>query len=286
VEVCRHWNLTWSDLTETDWLHYKRDNFETDVPSGETSALVQCTHPDHRATRYFDYPNRRFLHKYEAPGLVIEKKENYINLDFVYAMDPWLDFEDEDEQIKTCLAHAVGSIDSIKICPHMDANRFGDPGRLRTHYSPDHNTHSHLASCLVCHFALAITLGAHADRGPETPLTCFFSPNQVGMEDASRWYNWQLYVDPHSYGHFSDPETQNITWCEDRQCATTFEFLQAAAFFELNLPTPIAKVQERRPFKQRLDHFTRTLVKWWYNPQTMPSHGDDEKALFEDLPIE
>lgn len=38
--------------------------------------------------------------------------------------------------------------------------------------------------------------------------------------------DWIEMLDPSSYGHFEDSETQNITWCNDRYCMTTRELVK------------------------------------------------------------
>jgi hypothetical protein len=44
--------------------------------------------------------------------------------------------------------------------------------------------------------------------------------------DNPRPLDWIEKLDPSSYGHFEDPETQHITWCNDRSCMTTRDLIK------------------------------------------------------------
>lgn len=58
-------------------------------------------------------------------------------------------------------------------------------------------------------------------------------------------------MDHDSYGGF-DPETKHITWCDDPECATTFELRRAHQFYQrgfnswlVDSSTSIAEMIER-----------------------------------------
>lgn len=139
-----------------------------------------------------------------------------------------------------------------------------------------------MVPCLTCGFFISILLSGPDHRRPGTPLVGFYLDAYVGKE-ATHWRAWQTMLDPHSYGHFADADTKNITWCDDRSCPTSFELMQFGVFLNLVLPTPRMKIQEKQPFKKRLDYITCTKIHWLYNPQAMPPYDDCPEVLYEIL---
>lgn len=116
----------------------------------------------------------------------------------------------------TSQLHAVCS---SLFCPAFDTT----PDRL---FQPDQFTDYALATeppRLQCYCNCGFSV--HYDQ--ETNMVnaeCLLhlSDNQ----DNPRPLDWIEMLDPSSYGHFEDPETQNITWCNDRCCMTTRELIK------------------------------------------------------------
>jgi hypothetical protein len=49
------------------------------------------------------------------------------------------------------------------------------------------------------------------------------------LDRLGEW--WSRGVAPETYGLFSDEQTKNILWCDDRQCVTSFELASCFASY-------------------------------------------------------
>ncbi|KAF4124622.1 hypothetical protein GMORB2_5288 [Geosmithia morbida] len=76
---------------------------------------------------------------------------------------------------------------------------------------------------------------------------------------------WITQLDPDSYDHFADPATKNITWCDDRSCATSFELIQNKALRELSHKTNVeysSSSLQRATLRRMFEEKAQLLRRW------------------------
>lgn len=79
-----------------------------------------------------------------------------------------------------------------------------------------------------CGFILSYGLGKSNQKIRGSHMICLRDDGRYLMPEG-----WIKMIDPDSYGHFTDPDTEHITWCRDQSCATTRELLRFYALIYL-----------------------------------------------------
>lgn len=115
-------------------------------------------------------------------------------------------------------------------CPHLQSS----PNRLQDTETWAENSligQNKLISCLSCRATLFFNPDSHINEGAYHILGAhpvrFTSNCWMTLGDATDRL-WIRTLDPDSYGLFEDRHAKHITWCDDRQCLTTFELAQNA----------------------------------------------------------
>lgn len=108
-------------------------------------------------------------------------------------------------------------------CPHFRKT----PYRIRAFESHHKEGESfYTFFCQACQFKINIQL-----PDPKTGTEPYIELSNVvraASKDGPASEKWLQALHPDSYGHFDDFGTKHITWCDDRQCATTYELTRAA----------------------------------------------------------
>lgn len=232
--LCAHRGFTWTTITQTDWSLEK--TFER-REGGGWKVRVQCEHKDHT--------------EIERPTLTITFEEGQregqedgtggqytVNIhQRIFTHQPDASADQIDVQVEGCMARLFALLDAgaVKLCPHLQTS----PELVRD-FSAYERYEGHLMThwrrCYLCSFAIGFHLADGViGRVPQMEFTKTLVLDRLGKSSSER-VSWDLMADPESYGLFSDMETKNILWCDDRNCATTFQL--AASYASMKMIDP------------------------------------------------
>lgn len=205
--VCAHLCFRWSGIANRDWSQqpeYRRTR------AGWT-VTVTCKHPDH--------------HINERPAVTItfRKGESKVPNSFVLSstqnLYPRIDAP--EKQLESCLSKVFDTLEAgcTMLCPHLRIT----PGTLRSiashpHSSVDGTNYTHV--CQICRFVVRFQLS-----DPQHPrIECQHETTMDTKGSIGTWHSFQRLIDPESFGIRSDGDAKHILWCDDKQCATSFEY--------------------------------------------------------------
>lgn len=202
-KLCSHLSFGWEDVVRRDW---SRDPGYRKTEHGWTVTLT-CCHPQH--------------HKKERPALEITKDTRTDNDGVSVATRLTQDFyprvRNLDDQIDACVSKIYSMLDAelAVLCPHLRAT----PGRIRSFgtHATSEDKMEYTCRCLVCGLDFRFLLADGVER-LQPQISC----RRADFLDRS-CEEWGPGVAPESYGLFSDEQTKNVLWCDDDQCATSFE---------------------------------------------------------------
>lgn len=234
--LCLHASLTLAEINETDWKQpgYRRYGGEV---------FIQCEHPDHFTYRdalgYLD----------GAPYVKIKPRIDGPGADFVkygIRVHPWkssnltrqtqgeddggakawssrlvsrdqVDFgieAEEDCRRAISVARTVDLFSSslFRACSHLRKNTY----RLAQNATPSARSYR---ACSTCYLEIDISDPVHKEFSIPIRIVGYWfarDPNETAQMAVKT-------LDPDSYDAPTETSTRNITWCDDLDCATTFE---------------------------------------------------------------
>ena len=109
-------------------------------------------------------------------------------------------------------------------CPHFRKT----PYRIRDFDSHHKEGESfYMYFCQACPFKIGIQL-PDSKTGAE-PYIELSNVVRAAPNEGPASESWLQALHPDSYDHFDDAGTKHITWCDDRQCASTYELTRATS---------------------------------------------------------
>lgn len=113
-------------------------------------------------------------------------------------------------------------------CPHLQTTSY----RVARWELLNSTLYSHTFPCAACYTIVTCDPEAeHSSAWCRSPIRSRCRFNITWAEPAKK--EWIQRLNPDSYKHFSDQDTKNITWCDDRTCATTFELLRHSSLQDI-----------------------------------------------------
>lgn len=221
--LCAHRGYTWGDIKLPDWSREK--TFER-REGGGWKVSVQCEHQDHTErerptfTIMFEEGQKKEGQEDGTGGQYMANIHQSIFSHQLGASPDRIDL-----QVEGCMTRLFALLDAgaTKLCPHLQTSpelvldfsaheRYGD------------DPMSHWCKCHLCGFAIWFHLADGVNRKqPRMEISkSLRALDRFGQSSLER-SSWDTIAGPESYGLFSDMETKNILWCDDRKCATTFQ---------------------------------------------------------------
>lgn len=254
--LCDHICLNWADHVTIDWDEHCESILGSEKPDRGEIRLSSCDHDSHYQAEC-DPQSRMFLAIEPHLELTIESRIRLNPREGLF-----LEGENEKQ------AYASQILDMFEAgalisCPHFKTT----PYRIRrfdTHHRHGESFYSY--ACQVCQFRINIQLPEHNNdkRTSSQPYIECCNTTRPFLKNGAASENWVQVLDPDSYGHFSDRETKHITWCDDRQCATTFELLRATSLRWL-----FANQNVMKPLRadEALDQVTKRRIDVAFQPR-------------------
>lgn len=210
---CSHLGLSWSDVVSKDWS--TKSGFEKQEDGW--AITIRCDHSDHNV-------NERPTVKITFREGEKAAKEVFI-LEYSQTLFP-READTLQNQIEACISKVLDrDVGNSMLCPHFKIA----PDVIRnfhTHKRYPDDEMKYECVCFLCGFTIRFCL---ADRIHRVQPCIQCSQNKIldkiGSMNEERGFS--AMVDPESYGLFSDEESKNILWCEDKQCATTFQLVSS-----------------------------------------------------------
>lgn len=191
---------------------------------------ADCEHAEHQTNFQ---PRERLGHVRQLGRPTITADYPHLSLlasYITYTMRPILS-SSVQESLDACNRAILKALPECNgFCPHFKTN----PDRIFRPESWESKSTKHVdlvCKCLHCETKIRITFGGPSTPGREERAPVFVQVEVLFMKKSDGIFFQDLnnHIDPESYGHFSDAETKNITWCDDKTCATTFELGAHAA---------------------------------------------------------
>jgi hypothetical protein len=205
--VCAHLELEWSDIKNRDWSERPRYRRTRD---GWT-VTVSCKHPDH--------------HVNERPAVTITFRRGERKVPDGYVLSsnqnlfPRIDAP--EKQVESCLAKVFDTLKAggTMLCPHLRIT----PETLRSIASHPHSSVDGTNYTYVCQFCRFIVRFHLSDR-QQPRIECRQDVRMDTNGGVGTWSSFMLLIDPESFNLRSDGRTRCVLWCDDKQCATSFEY--------------------------------------------------------------
>lgn len=205
--VCAHLSLKWNAITTRDWSTWPGYRRTRDGWTVTTS----CKHPDH--------------HVNERPAVTITFREGERKVPSGYVLSSTQDLyprvDTPEKQVESCLSKVFNTLDAgcTMLCPHLRIT----PETLRSIASHPHSTLDgtyYLHSCQFCRFIVCLNL---SDRQhPRIECENEMIVNTKGS--LGQWSSFNILIDPESFNLRSDERAKHVLWCDDKQCATSFQY--------------------------------------------------------------
>lgn len=144
-------------------------------------------------------------------------------------------------------------------CPHMQATseRFRRPKWLKNGVDD-----APTLECKTCGSSITCVLAPQDEIDEDSGLALKDQVSSISYTGnfeviVGQWdpdeEGWISRLDPKSYGHFSDSMTKHITWCDDGECATTYELLRF---------TNLVWLAKFRNYDSAMESFKRDPKQW------------------------
>lgn len=211
--VCPHVEFSLADIQE--WGRKRR---------GETSEM-KCPEPT------CPYAQASVIH-------VRDKKYHRIEGSWKASVDTdqGVDF------VEACLAKLqdIHKACPAAFCPHLQTTltRLESLDSLEQGSFGESKSWDSSVFCVVCNMHIVFDQEEQTTRESDRwfKSQCYAIRHRFSIKierNCSMDTDWIKLLDPESYGHFDDEETKHITWCDDRDCATSCELLRHDSFISL-----------------------------------------------------
>ena len=254
--LCTHQGISWTELVHKDWA--KEPGFDAEPKPGSHfpyGVEMECGHPDHLNVRMASAPLRPLSHISQYADRVAVRCNMEISMPRT-----GLDSHIEIRPVAVHVLEVLGAAESsaAMACPHLKTTP-DRLGRFDLHRrSFGHGYFSY--RCHTCTFVAAFNLADEAKAVASIKLT---GGNTMRRSERPSGPRWIQHVDPDSYGHFTDPGTKHITWCDDRRCATTFELVRTACLYRLAWGR-----DRKQTWSERLDEMTaKEIYAIYHDPR-------------------
>jgi hypothetical protein len=229
VSLCAHMSFSLDEVMQKDWTTDARCEI-----SSEGNPRIVCKHPDHKASTIEDNNGHRLLN---VPYMQLLQVGSLILFEF--NVDPRPQELGHHEQstsevvgISESQATQVHRVSdaleacAFMFCPHLKMN----PGRDGhfDNYKVVSGPHGFQLCCAACQFRIVVDMTTSKGEERCQSIWCN-SMIKLDESDASK-RDWVAALNPNSYDQFSDDEAKHITWCDDPDCATSFQLLRAHIF--------------------------------------------------------
>lgn len=130
------------------------------------------------------------------------------------------------------------------LCPHLRVS----PERIRSfgNHATSEDRMEYVCHCATCFLDIRFLLADGIERR-QPQISCRRADYRL---NDFEW--WSRGVSPESYGLFSDEQTKNILWCDDRQCVTSFELISCYVS-NIWLPINLGAVLRYSYFQRKTD---------------------------------